>query len=145
MEKRASEWPFYSRVRSSADLDLHVKTYILIFPISLLMAASQLLVKWRSNAADHVATTSFAQQCYKFLVDPVIWSAYAAGLLASFVWLLVVAKLPVTTAFPIYIGFTFVMVLFGGCYFLSETLSVTKLCAVLLIISGIFLGLRADA
>jgi multidrug transporter EmrE-like cation transporter len=122
-----------------------MKTYFLIFPIALLVTYSQLIVKWRSAAVTKSSATSFAQQLAKFLTDPVILSAYAAALIASFAWLFVVTKLPLTVAFPVYIGVTFAMVLLGGWFFLGEQVTVTKVIAILLIMSGIILGITADA
>lgn len=122
-----------------------MKTYLLILPITILVAYSQLIVKWRSNATDQFTGSSFLQHLAKFLTDPVILSAYAAALMASFAWLYVVTKLPLTVAFPVYIGVTFAMVLFGGWFFLAETLTATKLIAALLILCGIALGVSADA
>jgi multidrug transporter EmrE-like cation transporter len=122
-----------------------VKNYLLILPIAVLVTYSQIIVKWRSGATDQLATLSFSQGLVKFVTDPVILSAYAAALIASFAWLFVITKLPLTVAFPVYIGVTFAMVLLGGWFFLSETLTATKLIAVLLIFSGIVLGVTADA
>jgi multidrug transporter EmrE-like cation transporter len=122
-----------------------VKNYLLILPIALLVAYSQVIVKWRANAMESLVSTAFPQRLVKFLTDPIILSSYAAALLASFAWLYVVTKLPLTVAFPVYIGITFVMVLFCGWFFLSETLSVTKIVAVLFILCGIALGITADA
>ena len=122
-----------------------MKTYLLILPIALLVTYSQLIVKWRSSTVGHQATQDFSKQLFKFLSDPVILSAYVAALLASFAWLYVVTKLPITVAFPVYIGVTFAMVLLGGWFFLSEALTATKLIAVLLIFGGIVLGVTADA
>lgn len=119
--------------------------YLLILPIALLVTYSQLIVKWRSNTVEQIATSNFALHLLKFLIDPVILSGYGAALVASFAWLYVVTKLPLTVAFPIYIGVTFAMVLVGGSVFLSETLTTTKLIAVLLIMCGIILGVSADA
>jgi multidrug transporter EmrE-like cation transporter len=122
-----------------------VKNYLLILPIAVLVTYSQIIVKWRSGATDQLATLSFSQGLVKFVTDPVILSAYAAALIASFAWLFVITKLPLTVSFPVYIGVTFAMVLLGGWFFLSETLTATKLIAVLLIFSGIVLGVTADA
>jgi multidrug transporter EmrE-like cation transporter len=122
-----------------------VKNYLLILPIALLVTYSQLIVKWRSNAMESLVSTTFPQRLARFLTDPIILSAYAAALLASFAWLYVVTQLPLTVAFPVYIGVTFAMVLFGGWFFLSETISVTKIAAILLILCGIALGMSADA
>jgi multidrug transporter EmrE-like cation transporter len=122
-----------------------LKTYLLILPIALLVAYSQLIVKWRTNAVGQEVAQDLSKQLFKLLGDPVILSAYAAALFASFAWLYVVTKLPLTVAFPIYIGVTFAMVLLGGWFFLSEALTPVKLVAVLLIFGGIVLGVTADA
>lgn len=122
-----------------------MKTYLLILPIALLVTYSQLIVKWRSTFVEHTQAAGFGAHLLKFLTDPVILSAYGAALLASFAWLYVVTRLPLAVAFPAYIGVTFVMVLFGGWFFLAETLSATKIIAALLILAGITLGLNADA
>nr|WHW29466.1 hypothetical protein [uncultured bacterium] len=122
-----------------------MKTYLLILPIALLVAYSQLIVKWRSNSVEHTQTAGFGPHLLKFLTDPVILSAYCAALFASFAWLYVVTRLPLTVAFPAYIGVTFVMVLFGGWFFLAESMSAAKVVAVLMILAGIALGLHADA
>ncbi|MFZ1446062.1 MAG: hypothetical protein WAS49_11410 [Candidatus Dechloromonas phosphoritropha] len=119
--------------------------YWMILPIAVLVTYSQLIVKWRTSEMTLVVQASFQRQLLKFLTDPVIVSAYAAALIASFAWLYVVTKLPLTVAFPVYIGVTFAMVLLGGWFFLSETLTATKLVAVLLIFGGIVLGVTADA
>jgi len=122
-----------------------VRAYLLILPIAMLVAYSQIIVKWRSNAIEQPMAQSFSAQLFNFLSDPVILSAYGAALIASFAWLYVVTKLPLTVAFPVYIGVTFAMVLLGGWFFLSEALTATKLIAVLLIVCGIVLGVTADA
>ena len=111
----------------------------------MLVAYSQIIVKWRSNAIEQPVAQGFSTQLFNFLSDPVILSAYGAALIASFAWLYVVTKLPLTVAFPVYIGVTFAMVLLGGWFFLSEALTATKLVAVLLIFGGIVLGVTADA
>lgn len=121
-----------------------MRTYLLIFPVALLVAYSQVVVKWRTaeNVLAVGRDAGVLAQLLNFFSDPIILSAYAAALLGSFAWLFVVTKLPLTVAFPAYIGITFCMVLFGGWFFLSETLPPTKILAVLLIFSGIALGMR---
>jgi multidrug transporter EmrE-like cation transporter len=122
-----------------------MKNYLMILPIAFLVTYSQLIVKWRSSVVNQLQSAGFLQHLIKFISDPVILSAYAAALFASFAWLYVVTKLPLTVAFPVYIGVTLAMVLLGGWFFLSETLTATKLIAVLLIFSGIVLGVTTDA
>ena len=122
-----------------------MKTYLLILPVALLVAYSQVIVKLRANTMEGLAHSSFAVQLARFLTDPVILSAYAAALVASFAWLYVVTKLPLTIAFPVYIGVTFVMVLFGGWFFLAENITAVKVIAIGLIMCGIILGVTSDA
>ena len=122
-----------------------MKIYLLIIPIALLVTYSQLIVKWRVNSGVYDTTGSFAQRLFKMLNDPVILSGYGAALIASFAWLYIVAKLPLTVAFPAYIGVTFAMVILGGWGLLGEELNGARLIAVLLIFSGILLGVSSDA
>jgi multidrug transporter EmrE-like cation transporter len=122
-----------------------MKSYLMILPIAILVTYSQLIVKWRTSSAEPLPNLGFINALVKFLSDPFVVSAYVAALLASFAWLYVVTKLPLTVAFPVYIGATFAMVSLGGWFFLSETLSVTRMIAVLLIFGGIVLGVTADA
>jgi multidrug transporter EmrE-like cation transporter len=122
-----------------------MKFYFLILPIALLVAYSQIIVKWRSGSILQPVTQSVIQKLINFLCDPVIISAYFSALIASFAWLYVITKLPLAVAFPIYIGFTFALVMLGGVIFLAEALTATKIIAVILIFSGIILGVSADA
>lgn len=119
--------------------------YLLIFPVALLVTYSQVAMKWRAGVTETAATGTFSRRFIGFVTDPVILSAYAAALLASFAWLYVVTRLPLSTAFPLYIGVTFVMVMFCGWFFLSEAITLTKVVAVLLILSGILVGAIGDA
>lgn len=115
-------------------------------PIAILVTYSQLIIKWRSQTITQPAgSADFIHRLLTFLTDPIILSAYASALIASFAWLYVITKLPLTVAFPVYIGITFASVLCGGWFFLSETITLTKLLAVLLILVGIVLGVSADA
>ncbi len=76
------------------------------------------------------------------LQDPIILSSIAAALLASFAWVLVVARFPLALAFPLYQGLTFAIVIICSILFLGEQLSMSKAVAVLLILSGVILGVR---
>ena len=119
--------------------------YLLILPIALLVTYSQLIVKWRTAAQPAALEgAGLVQRLAGFLTDPVILSAYGAALFASFAWLYVVTRLPLTVAFPVYIGVTFVMVLLGGWWLLGESMSAAKIVAVALILAGVALGMASD-
>jgi len=117
-----------------------MKIYILILPVAALVTYSQIIVKWRANTTNQFESSNFIQHILRFLSDPIILSAYGVAFVASLGWLYIVTKLPLTIAFPIYIGVTFVMVSICGWYFLAETLTLTKIIAIALILCGIVLG-----
>lgn len=122
-----------------------MRILLFVFPIALLVAYSQIIMKWRmlgAEPADMPNVHLFAR-LLKYLSDPVIVSAYAAALLASFVWLYVITKLPLVVAFPVYIGVTFVLVVIGGWLFLSESITAMRLVSIFLILSGIIIGVRS--
>lgn len=122
-----------------------MKNYLLILPIAFLVTFGQLLVKWRSNSLAGLLPTNVTPSFLKFVTDPVNLFAYGAGFVANLGWLYVVTKLPLTIAFPVYMGVTFTMVLLGGWVFLGETLTIAKIAAVFLIMGGIVLAVSTDA
>ncbi|MGG1944403.1 hypothetical protein AB1286_06300 [Trinickia sp. NRRL B-1857] len=117
-------------------------SYLLILPVASLVAYSQLMVKWRATSLP--IATSLTGKLVTMFADPLILSAYAAALAASVAWLLVVTKLPLTIAFPVYIGVTFVMVVLGGHLMLGEPLPFARLAALVLIVAGIALGMSSN-
>ena len=119
--------------------------YLLLLPISMLVAYSQIIVKWRSGYANASVDYWGIRQVANYLFDPVIFSAYLAAFVASLAWLYVVIKLPLTVAFPVYIGVTFILVLLGGWLFLSEAMTISRLISMVLILAGIVVGLTASA
>ncbi len=122
-----------------------MKAYFLILPVALLVAYGQITVKIRAANIIINTNSGILEKLFAYLFDPYIVSAYFSALIASFAWLFVVTKLPLSIAFPIYIGLTFILVLFGSWFFLAEAPSPAKLIAMVLIFSGIVLGAWADA
>jgi len=122
-----------------------MKIFLLTFPVALLVAYSQIMVKWRMLSIGTVDTQAMPliTKTLKYLADPFILSAYGTAFLSSLLWLYVVTKLPLVVAFPVYIGTTFVLVIAGGWYFLSEAITLIRLASVTLILAGIILGVKS--
>lgn len=122
-----------------------MKIFLLTFPVALLVAYSQIMVKWRMLSIGTVDTQAMPlmTKTLKYLADPFILSAYGTAFLSSLLWLYVVTKLPLVVAFPVYIGTTFVLVIAGGWYFLAETITLIRLISVTLILAGIILGVKS--
>ena len=119
-----------------------MKLLALVIPVALLVAYSQLVVKWRASIVTLKSseTQNILERLSSYLLDPFIFSGYVAALLGSFLWLLVISKVSLSIGFPIYIGVTFLLVIFGSWFFLHESITLTQLLAVLLIFAGITIG-----
>lgn len=121
-----------------------MKLLLLIFPVALMVTCSQIAVKWRADYLNIEGGSSILERLWVFLTDPIILIAYIVALVGSFAWLYVVTKFPLTIAFPVYIGMTFVLVLLGGAFFLGEHINLQKIAAILLISVGIVVGVLTD-
>jgi len=115
-------------------------------PVAVLVAYSQLIVKWRLTdigyRGEFPTLWEKVVAYLNLLLDPFILSSFVAALVASFAWVLVVARFPLAWAFPVYQGITFALVLACSCILLGEQLAPIKLLAILLILSGVFLGVQ---
>lgn len=119
-----------------------MKLILFTLPVAILVAYSQLIVKWRTSVVmlNEFETQSILQKLVIYLLDPFIFSGYVAALAGSFLWLFVISKISLSTGFPIYIGITFLLVIMGSWIILNETITLTKMIAVLMILAGIILG-----
>lgn len=118
-----------------------MKIILYTLPVSLLVAYSQIVIKWRSGQLSlDIQNQLFMSKVLSYLSDKFILSAYAAALLGSFAWLVVVTKLPLSIGFPVYIGITFLIVILGSWLILGEQLTVIKLISALTIFIGIVIG-----
>ncbi len=122
-----------------------MKTLLLTFPVALLVAYSQIMLKWRMLNIEVVDIQSLPllPRILKYLSDPFILSAYLTAFLSSLLWMYVIIKLPLVVAFPVYIGITFILVIAGGWYFISEAVTFMRLASITLILTGIVLGVKS--
>lgn len=122
-----------------------MKIVISALPVALLVAYSQLVIKWRGIQLLSVSDGRENQLFTKlmlYLFDPYILSGYVAALMGSFIWLGLVAKLPLAMAFPIYIGLTFLLIILGSAIWLGEPINSQKFFAIILILTGVIVGSR---
>ena len=118
-----------------------MKTFLYTIVVAILMAYSQLVVKWRTMVGvDSETATNTLSKIIGYFSDLYILSAYVAALLSSFIWLVVIQRIPLSIGFPVYIGSTFLLVIFGSWMILGEAISPVKLLAAALILAGIILN-----
>ena len=60
-------------------------------------------------------------------------------------WIVIVARLPLTTAYPIVIGLTMAGTVLGGVVILGEVVSLLKFLGLILIVGGIIAVLMGSA
>ncbi len=115
---------------------------IRVAPVVLLVVYSQLAIKYRVN--DPSMKMALARDGYlkyiSYILDPYIFSAYAAGLAGSLIWLFTVSRLPLAQAFPVYQGLTFLFVVLGSAALLGEPLNLGKILGATLILAGVVIG-----
>ncbi len=122
-----------------------MKMLFAMSPTILLVVYGQLVTKWRVGLLSEAmqGSPNHLGRLAIYLQDPYILSSYAAALAGSAAWMFVVEKYAISIAFPIYVGLTVFAVAIGGCLFFDESLTGTKLVAILLIVAGVAIGSRA--
>lgn len=119
--------------------------FIYIFFTVVLMTFSQILMKWRMDFLSSVITegTNVFYYYFKLFLDPFIIIGFAAAFLSSLFWLKVLARLPLSYAYP-FMGLTFCSVLIFSCLLFDETLDFYKVSGVALICFGIYVVSRSS-
>jgi multidrug transporter EmrE-like cation transporter len=118
-----------------------MKTFLYTITDALLVTYSQLVVKWRTHVGvDSETATNRLGKFIGYFSGPYIISAYIAALLSSFIWLVVIQRILLSTEFPIYIGTAFLLVMVGSAFILGEFISINRVIAAFLIFAGIILG-----
>ncbi|OUL82342.1 hypothetical protein [Paraburkholderia hospita] len=121
-----------------------MRIFFSVLPTVLLVAYSQIIIKWRVVSLQVIAEKygSGVHKYLFYLFDPFVISAYVAGLVGSFAWLFIVAKLPLALAFSVYQGLTFAIVLLASTLILGEPMTSSKLMGIFMILGGVIVGTR---
>jgi multidrug transporter EmrE-like cation transporter len=116
-----------------------MSAHILLFVSILLGVTGQLALKRGINAdAPHFSTA--ASLILHSLLNPLVILGFVLYGLASVLWILVLAKLPLSIAYPA-ISVGYVLILFFSWFYLREPITLNRIVAVALISVGfIMLG-----
>lgn len=117
--------------------------YWYILATVLLTVYGQLIIKWRLARFGDLpgGWTSRARYFADVLLDPFIASSFVAAFAASLTWMAAVTRFEISYAYPLMSG-AFVLVLTGSVVFFGESISVSKIGGLALIILGIFIASR---
>jgi hypothetical protein len=89
-----------------------VKNYLVILPIALLVTCSQLIVKWLSDRTEFLVSAACMEPPYFFGSNNFV---RLPSSVTGIVYLAVRSyTITVDSSIPVYMGITFVMVLFRG-------------------------------
>lgn len=122
-----------------------MKLLISMIPTILLVVYGQLITKWRVQflAGNALEDGGKASRAITYLGDPYILSAYVAAFAGAVAWMFVVERYAISVAFPLYIGLTFMFVVLGGIIFFGEEMTLLRVVAIILILTGIAIGARS--
>ncbi|MDH4909459.1 EamA family transporter [Xanthomonas axonopodis pv. ricini] len=117
--------------------------YLYIVATIVFTVYGQLILKWRIGKLGALPTEALAK--LKFLVmlllDPAIFSGFAAAFLASLAWMTAMTRFELSHAYP-FMSMNFVIVVLLSAWLLSEPLTWQRLIGVGLIVVGTVVAAR---
>ena len=115
--------------------------YLYIAGTALFTVYGQLILKWRINHYGVLPDEIVEKVIFllKLLLDPYIISGFVAALVASFFWMGAMTKFDLSIAYPILTAGMVLLTVIFTTVLLGETVTLTKVLAVILIVSGVLL------
>lgn len=120
---------------------MRMDSVALIFGSIVLSSAAQLILKGGMTAQGiqgALKTGAPREIVFKLLTSPLVLAGLFCFGLSAFLWLFVLSRVPVSSAYPFIALGIFVTVLAGSIVF-AEPISLTKAIGVVVIISGVIL------
>ena len=123
---------------------MNLISFSLIFTGVMLNAAAQILMKAGTNAVGHFefSAENILPIGWKLATEWHIVVALFCYALSVIVWILALSRVPVSIAFPM-LSMAYIVTAMAAWYLLGETLSVTKLLGIGVIILGVIIISRA--
>ena len=117
--------------------------YVYIFATIAFTVYGQLVLKWRISAHGSLPAETLPklQFLLSLFLDPVIFSGFFAGFLASIAWMAAMTKFDLSHAYP-FMSLNFVVVILLSAWLLSEPLTVQRVTGVALIVIGTVVAAR---
>lgn len=123
-----------------------VRTFDYIYIVATIgfTVYGQLILKWRINQFDPLPAELTAKLKFLLLLllDPAIFSGFAAAFLASLAWMAAMSRFELNHAYP-FMSLNFVLVLILGGWLLSEPITLQRVMGISLIVAGTVVAARA--
>jgi drug/metabolite transporter (DMT)-like permease len=122
---------------------MRVFDYLYILATIGLTVYGQLILKWRIAQLGSLPLefTDKIKFLFGLLLDPAIFSGFAAAFLASLAWMAAMTKFELSHAYP-FMSLNFVVVLLLSGWLLSEPINIQKTVGIALIILGTVVAAR---
>jgi len=108
--------------------------YLLLFFSIFLAIVGQFFLKKGTSGVDLVATPI---SVLKAVFSPLVFFGFAVYGFSSVIWLFVLKRLPLSTAYPA-MSLSYLFILFLSWRFLGESLGLAKIFGVVLIVFGVY-------
>lgn len=105
----------------------------------LLTVYGQLVLKWQASLLATQGESSGAHFVLRMLLNPWVISGLAAAFAASLCWMLAVARLELSRAYP-FMALNFVIVAIAAAPLFGEAYTLPKFIGLLLIVIGLFVS-----
>lgn len=117
--------------------------YIYILATIGFTVYGQLILKWRISKFGALPTDPIEKLKFgiTLLLDPAIFSGFAAAFLASLAWMAAMTKFDLSHAYP-FMSLNFIIVILLSGWLLSEPISSQKLLGTALIVIGTIVAAR---
>ncbi len=118
-------------------------SWVYVATTILLTVYGQIVVKWQvlRHGALPASLRGKAEFFAHLLLNPWVISVLAAAFVAALSWMAAISRLPLSRAYP-FVGLSFVLVLLLSAVFFDETITISKMAGVGLIVVGLIVGAR---
>lgn len=119
-------------------------SYLFVALTILLTVYGQLVLKWQASLAPPSPAGGGALAMYvvQMFLRPWVLSGLAAAFLASACWIVAVSRFPLSKIYP-FMALNFVLVGFLAVPMFGESLNMSKVLGLILVIAGLVLTVRA--
>lgn len=117
--------------------------YLYIFCTIFFTVYGQLTIKWQVSKVGAMPEALTGKMVYlgHLFLNPWVLTAFFSAFLASLFWMAALTKFELSYAYP-FMSFSFVSVLILGVLLFNESISISKVLSMVLIIAGIIVGSR---
>jgi multidrug transporter EmrE-like cation transporter len=118
-------------------------SWVYVATTILLTVYGQLVVKWQVDRAGALPASlgDKVEFLARLVVNPWMISVFLAAFVAALAWMAAMTRLELSRAYP-FVSLSFVLVLVFSAALFDETLTVSKVLGIVLILAGIVVGSR---